>query len=133
MVLLLYYHLLSTSKATLSYVLLVLGLLLLFIFMSNIVSGFIITLYYCPSSSLAFMNKAFIMNDVNYGYLYIALHSNGSSIYMLLLYCHLFRNIWFLAFSRYLSLWWSGYLLLLLSIAESFIGYTLPFKKYKSL
>jgi len=46
---------------------------------------------------------------------------------MLFIYLHFIRNLWYLAFSRYLSLWISGYILFIISIIESFIGYCLPF------
>ena len=126
-VIILYHHLLTSSKATPSSLLLSIGFLLFFAFMSNVVSGFFLIFYYCPNWTLAFLNKAFVIDDVNIGWLLVNVHMHGASLYMVLIYLHLLRNLWYLAFSRHLSLWFSGILLLLLSIVESFIGYCLFF------
>ncbi len=131
LLLFIYYHLSSSSKATQSYSSLVIGFLLLFIFLSNIGSGFFLSWFYLLHYSLAFMNKAFIINDVNIGHWVIIVHQHGFFFYMGLLYIHMVRNCWYIAFGCYHSLWLLGSSLLFLLIAELFIGYCLFYKKYK--
>lgn len=126
-----YYHLLTSSKATLTYHLFIIGSSLLFIFISNIVSGSIITFYHRPNLITASMNKSFIIYDVSFGRLFIIAYSNRAPIFMLLLYMHILRNIRYFAFSHSPTLWISGYILFSLAIIEPFIDHHSPFKKHK--
>ena len=76
---------------------------------------------------LSFKSIVYIMLDVNYGFILRYLHTNGASLFMLLIYFHLYRGLCYNSYCRSLYLWITGLMLLLLSILESFLGYILPF------
>jgi len=64
--------------------------------------------------------------NVFFGFKLRFFHANGASLFLLLIFLHFFRGIYFLSFNK-LHLWSSGCLLLLLSMGASFLGYVLPY------
>jgi len=93
----------------------------------QIISGIFLSMYYIPHIDLAFASVEFIMRDVNHGWLVRYIHSNGASMFFLVIYCHLFRGLYYGSYIKPRELLWiSGVVLLLLIMATAFLGYVLP-------
>nr|ALJ93763.1 cytochrome b [Megaspilidae sp. SJW-2015]AZL93345.1 cytochrome b [Megaspilidae sp. ZJUH_2016022] len=101
------------------------GSLLGICLMMQIISGFILTMHYCPNINYAFFSVIHIMNDVNFGWLIRYIHLNGASMFFLFMYTHILRGIYYSSYF-YLTTWISGTLILLVSMATAFMGYVLP-------
>jgi len=93
----------------------------------QIISGIFLSMFYTPHVDLAFASIEFIMRDVNNGWLVRYIHSNGASMFFLVVYCHIFRGLYYNSYSHPREwLWISGCILLLLMMATAFLGYVLP-------
>jgi ubiquinol-cytochrome c reductase cytochrome b subunit len=67
------------------------------------------------------------MRDVNHGWLVRYIHSNGASMFFLVVYCHILRGLYYGSYTKPREfLWISGVILLLLMMATAFLGYVLP-------
>lgn len=93
----------------------------------QIVSGILLAMHYCPNIELAFDSVEHIMRDVQNGWLIRYTHANGASMFFIVVYCHLFRGLYFgsYIFPRG-KIWASGVIILLLMMATAFMGYVLP-------
>ena len=90
-------------------------------------SGLFLTLYYTPHVDIAFSSIEFIMRDVHNGWLIRYIHSNGASMFFIVVYAHMCRGIYYGSYMRpRRALWCSGVILLLLMMATAFTGYVLP-------
>jgi ubiquinol-cytochrome c reductase cytochrome b/c1 subunit len=94
---------------------------------SQVITGVILAMHYTPQVELAFESTEHIMRDVNYGWLMRYVHSNGASMFFIVVYIHLLRGLYY---GSYLYprewLWFSGVVILLLMIVTAFMGYVLP-------
>ncbi len=93
----------------------------------QMISGILLAMHYTPHIDLAFSSVEHIMRDVNNGWLIRYLHANGASMFFIVVYCHLFRGLFYgsYMFPRQL-LWVSGVIIFLLMMATGFMGYVLP-------
>lgn len=91
----------------------------------QIVSGFILSIHYCPNIDIAFWSITNIIKDINSGWLFRLIHINGASFYFIIIYIHIRRNIFYCSY-KLSSVWGIGIIILLISIAAAFIGYVLP-------
>lgn len=93
----------------------------------QIVTGILLAMHYTPHIDLAFTSVEHIMRDVNGGWLIRYFHSNGASIFFILIYLHIFRGLYFgsYIFPRG-RLWATGVIIFLLMMATAFMGYVLP-------
>lgn len=93
----------------------------------QIVSGIILAMHYTPHIDLAFNSVEHIMRDVNNGWLIRYLHANGASMFFIVVYCHIFRGLFY---GSYIypreKLWISGVIIFLIMMATAFMGYVLP-------
>ena len=93
----------------------------------QIVTGIFLAMHYTPHIDLAFTSVEHIMSDVNGGWLIRYMHANGASMFFIVVYCHIFRGIYY---GSYMyprgGLWSSGVIILLLMMATAFMGYVLP-------
>jgi quinol-cytochrome oxidoreductase complex cytochrome b subunit len=93
----------------------------------QIVSGILLAMHYCPHVDLAFDSVEHIMTDVNNGWLIRYIHANGASMFFIVVYCHIFRGLYY---GSYINprgkLWASGVIIFLLMMATAFMGYVLP-------
>nr|YP_011003664.1 apocytochrome b [Gracilaria eucheumatoides]WPS66066.1 apocytochrome b [Gracilaria eucheumatoides] len=93
----------------------------------QIITGIFLAMHYTPHVDLAFASVEHIMRDVNYGWLLRYIHSNGASMFFIVVYIHIFRGLYF---SSYVSprhwVWVIGVIIFLLMIITAFIGYVLP-------
>ena len=93
----------------------------------QIISGIFLAMHYTPHVDLAFASVEHIMRDVNNGWLIRYIHANGASMFFIVVYCHMFRGMYYgsYIFPREL-LWCSGVIIFLLMMATAFMGYVLP-------
>jgi len=93
----------------------------------QIISGIFLAMHYTPHIDFAFDSVEHIMRDVNNGWLIRYLHANGASIFFIVVYCHIFRGLYY---GSYMpprgQLWVSGVIIFLLMMATAFMGYVLP-------
>lgn len=93
----------------------------------QIITGIFLAMHYTPHVDLAFNSVEHIMRDVNNGWLIRYLHANGASMFFIVVYCHIFRGLYF---GSYIyprgQLWASGVIIFLLMMATAFMGYVLP-------
>ena len=93
----------------------------------QVISGLFLSMFYTPHVDFAFASVEFIMRDVNHGWFIRYTHSNGASMFFLVIYCHLLRNLYYSSYAKPREfLWLSGVVLLLLMMATAFLGYVLP-------
>nr|AGI56739.1 cytochrome b [Apis dorsata]BBB04325.1 cytochrome b [Apis dorsata] len=93
--------------------------------MIQIISGFILSMHYCPNIDIAFWSITNIMKDMNSGWMFRLIHMNGASFYFLMMYIHISRNMYYCSY-KLNSVWGIGILILLISMAAAFMGYVLP-------
>jgi ubiquinol-cytochrome c reductase cytochrome b subunit len=95
--------------------------------MIQIFTGIFLAMHYCPHIDFAFESVEHIMREVKYGWLMRYTHANGASMFFIVVYCHMFRGIYY---GSYISprgkLWASGVIIFLLMMATAFMGYVLP-------
>ena len=93
----------------------------------QIITGIFLAMHYCSSIDLAFNSVEHIMSDVNNGWLIRYTHANGASMFFIVVYCHIFRGLYY---GSYIyprgKLWVSGVIIFLLMMATAFMGYVLP-------
>jgi len=93
----------------------------------QILTGIFLTMHYTPHVDLAFNSIEHIMRDVNNGWLLRYFHANGASVFFIVVYCHIFRGLYF---GSYIyprdRLWLSGVAIFFLMMATAFMGYVLP-------
>ena len=93
----------------------------------QIISGIFLAMYYTPHIDYAFLSIEFIMRNVNNGWIIRYIHANGASIFFIIVYCHIFRGIYFGSYIKPRQLLWiSGVIIFILMMATAFIGYVLP-------
>jgi ubiquinol-cytochrome c reductase cytochrome b subunit len=93
----------------------------------QIVTGIFLAMHYTPHVDLAFSSVEHIMRDVNNGWLIRYMHANGASMFFVVVYCHIFRGLYYGSYMYPRGLLWvSGVLIFLLMMATAFMGYVLP-------
>jgi len=103
------------------------GSLAILVLVLQIVTGLWLTMNYKPSADDAFASVAYIMRDVNWGWLLRYLHSTGASAFFILIYLHMFRALLYGSYRKPRELLWIiGVLLYLAMMATAFFGYLLP-------
>ncbi len=94
---------------------------------AQIVTGIFLAMHYTPHVDLAFSSVEHIMRDVNNGWLIRYLHANGASMFFIVVYCHIFRGLYYGSYMYPRArLWASGVIIFLLMMATAFMGYVLP-------
>nr|ALO64599.1 cytochrome b [Nomada ruficornis] len=91
----------------------------------QIISGFLLSMHYCPNIDYAFNSIIHIIKDVNWGWLIRLIHMNGASFYFIIMYIHISRNLYYNSFYL-INVWMIGVTILLMSMATAFLGYVLP-------
>ncbi len=93
----------------------------------QIITGIFLAMYYTPHILYAFDSVENIMRNVEYGWLFRYMHSNGASFFFIVVYIHIFRGIYY---GSYMypreAIWVSGVIIFLLMMATAFLGYVLP-------
>src|ERR1700676_4826965 len=100
---------------------------LLFIFISQVITGVFLALYYVPSADHAHTTVAYITKAVTAGSFLRSLHAYGASAMVIVLLLHLSQTYIYGAYKgRRELLWLSGCVLFGLVMAMAFTGYLLP-------
>lgn len=94
----------------------------------QIVTGIFLAMHYAANIDIAFNSVEHIMRDVNNGWLIRYLHSNGASMFFVLVYIHMFRGLYYGSYMQpRMNLWISGVIIFFIMILTAFIGYVLPY------
>jgi quinol-cytochrome oxidoreductase complex cytochrome b subunit/mono/diheme cytochrome c family protein len=105
----------------------VFGSVLLFLFISQTITGVVLALYYVPSATSAHTTVAYIVKEVTGGSFLRSLHAYGSSAIVIVVLLHLTQTYLYGSYKgRRELLWISGCVLLGLMLAMAFTGYLLP-------
>lgn len=100
---------------------------LLFIFISQVITGVFLALYYVPSADHAHTTVAYITKAITAGSFLRSLHAYGSSAMVVVLLLHLSQTYIYGAYKgRRELLWISGCVLFALVLGMAFTGYLLP-------
>src|SRR5580658_3563180 len=100
---------------------------LLFIFLSQVITGIFLALYYVPSADHAHTTVAYITKVVTAGSFLRSLHAYGASAMVIVLLLHLSQTYVYGAYKgRRELLWISGCALFGLVLGMAFTGYLLP-------
>ena len=103
------------------------GAILTFCLITQIVTGVVLGMHYVAHADMAFESTEHIMRDVNYGWLLRYIHANGSSMFFLAVYIHIFRSLFYGSYkSPREVIWIIGMLIYILMMATAFMGYVLP-------
>jgi len=101
----------------------------LFAFLSQAVTGVFLAMYYRPDAAGgAYESVRYITDDAFLGQFVRGMHKWGASVMIILIFLHLGRVFFFGAYKYPRELTWIiGVVLLILTMAEGFTGYLLPF------
>jgi quinol-cytochrome oxidoreductase complex cytochrome b subunit len=107
-----------------------LGGMTLFLFVTQVVTGILLLLYYRPSSDQAYESVQFLMGEVSFGWLVRSIHSWSANLMIGTLFVHMFSVYLTKAYRPPRELTWiTGALLLFLALTFGFSGYLLPWNK----
>jgi len=98
-----------------------------FLFLTQIVTGLLLMIYYIPETDKAYDSVVMIANRVDFGWAVRGMHAWGSSLMVITVFVHM-AKIFFAGIykpPRELN-WINGIVLLLLTLGFSFTGYLLP-------
>ena len=105
----------------------VFGSALLFIFISQVITGVFLALYYVPSADHAHATVSYITKAVTAGSFLRSIHAYGSSAMVILLLLHVTQTFLYGSYKgRRELLWLSGCVLFALVLCMAFTGYLLP-------
>ena len=103
------------------------GGILTFCLITQIITGIVLAMHYVAQADLAFESVEHIMRDVNYGWLIRYVHANGSSMFFLAVYIHIFRALYYGSYkSPREVIWIIGMIIYFLMMMTAFMGYVLP-------
>lgn len=104
-----------------------LGSASLFVAVSQIITGILLTIYYVPTPDHAYDSVQYITTQIPAGWLIRGLHHWGASAMVILAVLHMLRVILYgsYKFPREVT-WGTGVILLLVVIGFGFTGYLLP-------
>eukprot|EP01038_Epipyxis_sp_PR26KG_P006630 gene6630-9104_t len=92
----------------------------------QIITGAFLAMHHTPHIDLAFKSVEHIMVYVNNGWLIRYLHANGAFMFFIVVYCHIFRGLYYGSYIYPRGLLWaSGVIIFLLMMATAFMGYVL--------
>lgn len=107
-----------------------LGGMTLFLFLLQVATGILLTLYYRPSPDEAFESVRYITGEVSFGWLIRALHGWTANLLILVAIVHVASVFFLRAYRRPREgTWITGALLLLVFLGLGFSGYLLPWNE----
>jgi ubiquinol-cytochrome c reductase cytochrome b subunit len=94
----------------------------------QIVTGIVLAMHFHSSAAGAFESiNGTIMRDVNAGWFLRFAHANGASMFLLVIYIHIFRGLYYGSYKAPREMvWLIGVVIFLLVMATAFMGYVLP-------
>lgn len=100
---------------------------LLFLFLSQFITGIFLALYYVPSADHAHVSVAYMVKMVSAGAFLRSIHAYGSSAIIIVLLLHITQTYTWGAYKGRRELaWLAGVVLLFLMASMAFTGYLLP-------
>lgn len=100
---------------------------LLYLFLSQVITGIFLALYYVPSSDHAHTTVSYISKVVTSGLFLRSIHAYGATAIVILLFLHISQTLLYGSYKgRREILWLCGCVLLALMLAMAFTGYLLP-------
>lgn len=97
----------------------ILGIIIVF----QILTGLFLSIHYSPTN--AFDSIIHLSRDVKIGIETRLLHSNGASLFFILIYTHIARGLINISYKK-IEVWTTGIIILLILIITAFLGYVLP-------
>lgn len=102
----------------------------LFFFILQVTTGILLLLYYKPTAEAAFESVRFIVTEVSFGWLIRSIHSWSANLMVLAAFLHMGTVFFMRAYRKPREMtWWTGAVLLLLSMGFGFSGYLLPWNE----
>jgi cytochrome b6 len=102
----------------------------LFLFIVQLFTGILLLFYYQPGADSGYESVRFIMNKVQYGWLFRSIHSWGANLFVFVIFVHMFSTYFVRAYSKPREMTWiTGVLLLGLAMFFGFSGYLLPWNE----
>nr|YP_010958566.1 cytochrome b [Centrotypus laticornis]UXF57642.1 cytochrome b [Centrotypus laticornis] len=101
------------------------GSLLGLCLMTQLISGILLSMHYTPNIELAFSSVSHIMREVNYGWMIRTIHMNTASVFFMCMFMHIGRGVYYSSY-KYSKTWFSGIMIMMLTMATAFLGYVLP-------
>jgi len=93
----------------------------------QIVTGVVLAMHYAANGTVAFASVESIMRDVNAGWFLRYAHANGASMFLLVVYIHIGRGLYYGSYKAPREMvWLLGVVIFLLMMATAFMGYVLP-------
>ena len=85
-------------------------------------TGVFLAMYYTGHVDLAFDSVEHIMRDIQLGWFVRYMHANGASLFFAVVYCHIFRGLYYGSYNIPRNkLWVSGVLILFIMIGTAFM------------
>ncbi|SEM49233.1 ubiquinol-cytochrome c reductase cytochrome b subunit [Sphingomonas gellani] len=93
----------------------------------QIITGIVLAMHYAANAGVAFGSIESIMRDVNAGWFLRYAHANGASMFLLVVYIHIGRGLYYGSYKAPREMvWLLGVVIFLLMMATAFMGYVLP-------
>jgi ubiquinol-cytochrome c reductase cytochrome b subunit len=106
------------------------GGLSLVLFAIQVVTGFVLLLYYIPHADYAFKSIVFMENQVAFGWLWRRLHAVGANLMVFTVIIHLLKVFYTGAYHKPREMHWlTGFFLFLMTLGTAFSGYVLPWSQ----
>jgi len=107
-----------------------LGSMSLFLFVSQVLTGILLLIYYRPTVGEAFESIKFIMTKPYMGWLYRQIHAWGANLMILVVFLHMLRTFVTGSFKKPREITWiTGAFLFILTLVFGFTGYLLPWNQ----
>ncbi len=108
----------------------VFGSLALLTFLSQVVTGILLLLYYRPTLKEAHQSIQYITGEVPFGWLIRQLHAWGATLMMIAVILHMTRTYFMASFKRPRELTWIfGVIIFIVTMLFGFTGYLLPWNQ----
>jgi quinol-cytochrome oxidoreductase complex cytochrome b subunit len=108
----------------------VFGSLSLLAFVSQVLTGILLLVYYRPTTDEAHKSIQYITGEVHFGWLYRQVHAWGATLMIVAVTLHMARTFFMGAYKKPRELTWVvGVLILLVTIVFGFTGYLLPWNQ----
>ena len=93
----------------------------------QIITGVVMAMHYAANTAVAFDSIEHTVRDVNAGWALRYAHSNGASMFFIVVYLHIFRGLYYGSYKAPREMvWLLGVVIFLLMMATGFMGYVLP-------
>ncbi len=107
-----------------------LGSMSLFLFISQVLTGILLLVYYRPTVNEAFESVKFITTTAHMGWLYRQIHAWGANLMVIVVFLHMLRTFFTGSYKMPREITWViGAFLFILTLIFGFTGYLLPWNQ----